>query len=126
MSPLASRGPAQKENGPVVIPSGEDMSAREMAKCIEQSVPAILRQVSERSSLVPQQLESLATLLENFVDNAKGSGVQLQISMSSLRYQIGFLQDNTISVRWTDSDSIIEALNLVQQHVKSMLRNLID
>ena len=126
VSPPASGGHTQKQNGPVDIPTGENMSAKEMAECIEREVPAILGQISERSTSVPQHLESLATLLENFADNARGSGVQFRITMSSLRSQIGILQDNAISVWQTNSESIIEALNLVQQHIKSMSKNLIN
>lgn len=126
VSPPPSPANLQKENGPVIIPSGEDMSAREMAECIKQNMPVILRQISEKSRSVPQQLESLATLLKSFVDNARGSGVQFRISRSVLRSQIGVLKDNATPVWRTNTNSIIEALNLAQQHVKSMLKNSID
>lgn len=109
-----------------VISKGKKMSAREMAKCIERKVPTILRQISKRSSSVPQQVESLATLLKNFVDNARGSGFQFQISISVLRSRMKILRDKATTVWWTNLDSIIESLNLVQRHVEMLLMILID
>ena len=126
VSPPPAGGHSQKEDTPLVIPSGEGMSPREMANCIDRDVSSLLALISERSSSVPHQLENLATLVENFADNARGSGVQFRIMMSSLRSQIGTLQDNAISVWQSNSDSIVEALNTVQQHIRSMSKNLVD
>ena len=115
-----------KEDVTVNIPSGEGMSAREMADCIGREVPNVLRLMTERDSAVPQLLDNMATLLENFADNARGSGVQFRITMSSLRSQIGTLQDNASAVWQTNSDTVVETLNTIQQHIKSMSKNLID
>ena len=73
-----------------------------------------------------QLLENLATLVENFADNARGSGVQFRITMSTLRSQIGTLQDNANAVWQTNSETVTEALESIQQHVKSMSKSLID
>lgn len=102
------------------------MSAREMADSIDREVPNILRVMTERDSTVPQLLETLATLVENFADNARGSGVQFRITMSSLRSQIGTLQDNANAVWQTNSDTVEAALKTIQQQVKNMSKSLID
>ena len=102
------------------------MSPREMADHIEQDVPTLLQFISDRHSTVPQSLENLGTLIENFADNSNGSGVQFRIMKSSLRSQIGILMDNANPVWQSNSDSIVEALNTVHQHITSMSKNLLD
>lgn len=126
VSPPPVVGHSHKEDGPLVIPSGEGMSPREMANCIDRDVPFVLLLISERSSSVPQQLEDLATLVENFADNARGNGVQFRITMTALRSQIGILRDNAISVWQSNSDLIVEALNTVHQQIRNMSKNLVD
>ena len=126
VSPPPIGGHFLKEDGPLVIPSGERMSPREMANCIERDVPSVLLLISERSDSVPQQLEDLATLIENFADNARGNGVQFRITMTALRSQIGMLRDNAISVWQSNSDLIVEALNTVQHQIRNMSKNLVD
>ena len=123
VSPPLSGG---KEDTPVNIPTGEGMSAREMADSIGREVPNVLRLMTERDSSVPQLLETLATLVENFADNARGTGVQFRITMSSLRSQVGTLQDNANAVWQTNSETVAEALKTIQQQVKNMSKNLID
>ena len=102
------------------------MSARDMAESIDREIPNVLRLMSERDSSVPQLLETLATLVENFADNARGTGVQFRITMSSLRSQVGTLQDNANAVWQTNSETVAEALKTIQQQVKNMSKNLID
>ena len=102
------------------------MSAREMADSIDREVPNVLRLMTERDSSVPQLLETLATLVENFADNARGTGVQFRITMSSLRSQVGTLQDNANAVWQTNSETVAEALKTIQQHVKNMSKNLVN
>lgn len=115
-----------KEDAPVNIPTGEGMSAREMADSIDREVPNVLRLMTERDSSVPQLLETLATLVENFADNARGTGVQFRITMSSLRSQVGTLQDNANAVWQTNSETVAEALKNIQQQVKNMSKNLVN
>ena len=82
--------------------------------------------MTERDSSVPQLLETLATLVENFADNARGTGVQFRITMSLLRSQVGTLQDNANAVWQTSSETVVEVLKTIQQQVKNMSKNLID
>lgn len=119
-------GRGHKEEDPVVIPSGEGMSAREMADCIERDIPAVIALVLDRNSTAPQQLENLATLLENFADNARGSGVQFRIGLTSLRSQTGTLRDTAMTVLQSNSDPVVETLKTIQKQISSMSKHLID
>lgn len=125
-SPPAVGGHTHRDDGPLNFPSGEGMSPREMAECIERDVPSLLQLISDRHNSVPNLLEKLATLIENFADNSSGSNVHFRIMKSSLRSQIGVLQDNASSVWQSNSSSIVEALNTIQHNITSMSKSLID
>lgn len=109
---------------PVIVPSPDGMSPREMMDFFINESSRIISNVQEGVGNIPTLLENLVTLGEAIADQARGRSVAFRIQMSKFRSEIGNLKTYA-NVAWYNSvDQIVKDINQLVNGLKVLSNNL--